>query len=1006
MMQPKNAAPQSSQLDRSAETPDPAGATPPRPQSATPPFDTAHLSPPLPSVPGYEIDKELGRGGMGVVYRARHKQLNRVVALKVLRAGDFASAADRMRFVIEAEMVARVKHPHIVQVYEVGAFEEQPYCALEYIDGGSLQQLLKSQRLSARETAQFVATLADAVQAAHSQGIIHRDLKPANILLDVDGSPKITDFGLAKQTAGGANLTTSGAIVGTPKYMSPEQAAGDLRRQGPLVDVWSLGIIMYELLTGSVPFQADSAMTTLELVRNAVPLPPRRVTPDLPLDLEVICLKCLEREPERRYASAADLAADLRRYLEDRPILARPAGRLEKSWRWCRRNKTAAALAATMALLAMTLSAGGPLVAWRESGLRQQAETAELRARDEETKAKKSAEAERVAKESAERRLGQIKKFDDILLSIFHDLDPKSEEKGGPSLHVQLGRRLGEATAQLEEEAVGDPLMVAHLQTDLGVTQTELGNLEQALTLLEKARATRTKLLGPNHPDTLATIHNLASAYRETGRAAEAIPLLEQVRDQWLKQLGPRDKSTLLTQHELAFAYKAVGRTADAVALYERVRDGRIETLGPDDPATLNTLNNLANAYRETGRTKQAVTLFEQVRDSQVKTLGADHPDTFITLQNLALAYRDAGRIDEAIPILERVRDHEARKIGPDHPDTLKTILALANTYRLAGRHAEAIALLEPARDQSAKKLGPDHPITLAMLNALATTYQFTGRVAEAVAIYEQVLEQARKSFGPEHPNTLATLNNLAGAYHLAGRDAQAIPLFEQARDLTEKKLGPDHPLTVSTLSNLAVAYRSERQFDRSGLLFEEVLKRQRARFGSDHPEVLATLRELGQNYRDAGKLADALSRFEEAVRRAKDRPGPPLLTLPSFLADLGSAYILDKKFTEAETVLRECLSVKEKQQRDDWIAAYAKSQLGEALWRQQKYADAEPLLLAGYEGLLAKEKDIPLTGKNNLPDAINRLVKFYEAWDKPEEAAKWRKKLEATKTRSATENK
>jgi tetratricopeptide (TPR) repeat protein len=325
-----------------------------------------------PVLAGYEILGELGRGGMGVVYKARQKGLDRVVALKMILAGAHAGAIHLLRFRTEAEAVARLQHPNIVQIYDIGEQDGLPYFSLEYVDGGSLDKKLGGKPLPAREAARTAAILARAVQCAHEHGIIHRDLKPANVLLTRDGQPKITDFGLAKRLdAGPDSHTRSGTLIGTPSYMAPEQARGDVREVGTLADLYSLGAVLYELLTGRPPFQGATLLDTLEQARNQEPVPPRQLNPKVPRDLETICLKCLQKEPARRYAGAAELAEDLRRFLDEEPIRARPVGTLERARRWCRRNPRTAALGGTVLVLLVALVATLAVVGVRAARDRQ-----------------------------------------------------------------------------------------------------------------------------------------------------------------------------------------------------------------------------------------------------------------------------------------------------------------------------------------------------------------------------------------------------------------------------------------------------------------------------------------------------------------------------------------------------------------------------------------------------------------------------------------------------------
>ena len=313
------------------------------------------------SVSGYEILSILGRGGMGVVYKARQVGLNRIVALKMILAGSHASDEELLRFKIEAEAIADLQHPNIVQVYDQGVRDGRPFFSLEYLDGGSLQQRLESSAAasstrSERESAELVETLRRALDYAHRRGIVHRDIKPANILLSREGTPKITDFGLAKRLQQDEGNTATEAILGTPAYMAPEQAQGKTRQVGPAADIYSLGAVLYDLLTGRPPFRGSSAMDTLHLVQMAEPVPPSRLQKKLSRDLETICLKCLEKAPGRRYESAGALADDLRAFLDDRPIQARPTSTRERIWKWARRRPTAAALAALLVIAPLVVT--------------------------------------------------------------------------------------------------------------------------------------------------------------------------------------------------------------------------------------------------------------------------------------------------------------------------------------------------------------------------------------------------------------------------------------------------------------------------------------------------------------------------------------------------------------------------------------------------------------------------------------------------------------------------
>ncbi len=294
--------------------------------------------PASPEIPGYRVGEVLGRGGMGVVYKARHLRLNRPVAIKMMLNGGFAGPPELARFQREAEALAALQHPNIVQVHDVGESGGLPYFAMEFVDGGNLAQKLDGVPQPARDAATLMALLAGAVEAAHRGGIVHRDLKPANILLTADGTPKITDFGLARRLDAGAGLSMTGARIGTPGYMAPEQVAGHARVSGAATDIYALGAILYEMLTGRPPFLAETAVETERQVIAEEPAPPSRLNARVPRDLETICLQCLQKDPKRRYTSAAQLGDDLQRFLRGEPIKARPVGWFERAARWIRRH--------------------------------------------------------------------------------------------------------------------------------------------------------------------------------------------------------------------------------------------------------------------------------------------------------------------------------------------------------------------------------------------------------------------------------------------------------------------------------------------------------------------------------------------------------------------------------------------------------------------------------------------------------------------------------------------
>jgi tetratricopeptide (TPR) repeat protein/tRNA A-37 threonylcarbamoyl transferase component Bud32 len=897
------------------------------------------VKPAPPVLPGYEILDELGRGGMGIVYKARQVRLNRVVALKMVLAGAHARPEDLVRFQAEAEAVAQIQHPHIVQIFEVGQHAGLPFFALEYLEGPSLHDKLEGAPLPAREAARLVETLGRAMQAAHERGIIHRDLKPANVLLDREGRPKVTDFGLAKRVEGGAGLTQTGAIMGTPSYMAPEQAARKSHRIGPAADVYALGAILYELLTGRPPFKAATPLETLYQVVYEEPVPPRRLQSKTPRDVETICLKCLHKEPGKRYASATALADDLKRFLNGEPIEARPVGAWERGVKWARRRPAVAAL---LALLLVVVVGGF----FGMTGLWLGAAAKEREARSEKERADREARAAREAE--ADTRAFSTFLVDDVLAVA----RPEGVQRG-LGVDVTVARALEAAEPHLATKFAARPLAEAQARHAIGVT------------------------------------------WRNLGRYAAAEQHLRRAVDLFGQQLGPDDPQTLNSANSLGVTLGHAGRPAEAIAVLERVRDGRVTTLGADHPDTLVTLNNLAGAYRDAGQTAEAIALFERVRDAQVTSLGADHPLTLVTLNNLANEYRTAGQTAGAIALLERVRDARSTKLGADHPDTLTTLNDLAVTYRAAGQTAEAIALLERVRDAQMRKLGPDHPATLSTLNNLAGAYQAAGQTAEAIAMLEQVRDARVRKLGIDHPKTLTTLNNLAAGYQAAGQTAEAIALFEQVRDAQVGKLGPDHPATLTTLTNLAATYQAAGRLEQALPLFQQaaagIEKRQFAQ--GDAGWVVGNLIACHERLKQY-EPAEAWRRKWLAV--IQKRAGPESVASGEALAGLGWNLLRQQKYAEAEQALREGLALCAKQQPDAWKTFNTRSMLGNALLSQKKYAEAEPLLKEGYEGLKQRAAAIPPQSQAWLAEALQRLVQLYEATGRKDQADVWQKELQA----------
>jgi eukaryotic-like serine/threonine-protein kinase len=708
------------------------------PEADTSSLRHAHTD--LPRIPGYDVEALVGHGGMGVIYEARQHRLNRVVALKMLIAGAHAGPRERARFQREAEAVASLQHPNIVAVYDVGDHEGCPYFTMELLEGGSLAQRLSDTPLPVGQAAALLITLADAVQAAHQAGIVHRDLKPANILLTAEGTPKVADFGIARQFDEEPALTLSGVQIGTPSYMAPEQVSGIAGTIGPAADIYALGALLYEMLTGRPPFRGESVIETQRQVIHQEPVSPSRLNTKVPRDLETICLKCLSKEPQRRYASAAALANDLRRFAEGRPIQARPVGWAERSWRWCRRNPTLAALLVTALVLVGLSSGGGMWLVQRRAELRNEvvttvAQAVSLRRGFHFREARQLLDQlrQRVGRagpddlrgrvDQARADLDLVEHLDDARIQVPTLVDGKYEPAGAERLYAAafvaagLGREGDDSesmAARVQESAVREEIVAAlddwaSITPDLRRRAWLLavarradpdpvrGRLREPELWQDSARLTRLarEPSAAELPPQLATA--LGRVSRRSGGDAVALLSAAQARfpdDFWLNfELGWALYDVHRWDEALGYCRAALALRPKASPVYDGLgyilrHMGRVdEAIGffqqalRLDPEYVAAHVNLAYALQAKGRLDEAIGHLQQ-------TLSIAPKSALIHI-NLGLALRDKGRLVEAMGHLQQALSIEP-KSGAVHYN-------LGMVLREKGRLGEAIDHLQQA---------------------------------------------------------------------------------------------------------------------------------------------------------------------------------------------------------------------------------------------------------------------------------------------------------------------
>jgi serine/threonine protein kinase len=775
----------------------------------------------LPATIGrYRIIDLIGEGGMGAVYKAEQAHPRRTVALKVIKPG-LADADSLRRFDRESQALGRLQHPGIAPIYEAdtadAGFGPQPYFAMEFIHGSPLLEYAGTHNLRTNARLELIAKICDAVQHAHGRGIIHRDLKPGNILVDETGQPKVLDFGVARivdNDSPSTQRTSHGELIGTLAYMSPEQVYGDPLELDARSDVYTIGVLLYELLTGQLPYDVKRPVyEAVRIIQETEATPLGSINRGYRGDLETIVNKALEKDKSRRYASAADLAGDLRRYLNDEPILARPHSAGYNLKKLVTRHKAlAGALVSVFAILVI-----GIIVSARETIRANQAQRAALIERDRADAAAATARA-----------LSEFLQND--LLAQASSRTQATQPNARPDPNLTVRAALDRAASRIGSQFASRPEVEAAIRQTIGLTYRDLSLFDEAQKHMQRALEIRRSLLGPEHVDTLNSMQELGAMYARAGNHALSEKMLMEVLS-LRRRTGSDELSTFSALNELANAVKAAGDYVRSEEIALKALQGYIGALGEEHSDTVAIMSNLAVHYTDQGKYAQAAELGRRVVAIKQRVMGAEHPSTLLSMNNLAVVYRNEGKYDEAQNLLTTVLEARRRTLGDHHLDTYASMNSLALVYQAKGDYAKAQSLLVDAVDGVQSLLGKNNPDTTRMMNSLAELYRRQGKIRDAEALFAQVLEIRRLVFGPTHPNTTNVLASLGELNLSQRRYAAAQPLLREALSNYEKT-NSNSWRRYYAQSMLGAALSGLHRYNEAALLlasgYQELLERER----------------------------------------------------------------------------------------------------------------------------------------------------------------------------------
>jgi tetratricopeptide (TPR) repeat protein len=875
---------------------------------------------------------------------------------------------------------------------------------MELVPGKKITDFCDENCLSTTARLQLFAQVCHAIQHAHQKGVIHRDIKPSNILVTLqDGMavPKVIDFGIAKATEGRLTeamvQTQLNQFIGTPAYMSPEQAEPSELDIDTRSDIYSLGVLLYELMVGRPPFDPKELLAAgLEAMRRVVretepPKPSTRLSAMLDTDLTTVAkqrqaappklihfvkgdldwivMKSLEKDRTRRYETASGFAADVERFLKNEPVVARPPSAFYRFQKMVRRNTLAFGFSTALALALIA----GFGICWflfvRERADRQRAVAAEAAAWTEAAKS------------------GQVAGF---LKQMLTGVGP-AVARGRNT--VLLREILDKTAGGLTNGLSGQPEVEAELRSTVGRVYQALGDYDKADAMLSAALTLRKKSSAESLPVADA-ISDLANVFYHQGKLTNAEAMHREALAMRRKLVGEKHAVVADSLSNLGNVLRVESKFAEAETNHRAALALRMELLGSNHVDTAASLGNLAGVLSLEGKQEEGLAMQRESLAATIRALGNDHPDVAIAMNDLADMLYAAGKLAEAEATNRTALELRIKLFGNEHPDVAFSLFNLANVVAAEGRFSEAEDLNRRALAMRRKFLGNEHPDVAGSLNNLGGVLQAEGKFSEAASMFQDALAIQRRNLPAEHEDIAGSLDNIAAARWCAGELPEAEAAFKAALAMQHKLFGPAHVDIAMSLHDLADVLLSEDRLAEAETMHRDALAMRRQLLPDPHPDVAASLNSVAHVLKERGKLDEAEATFRAALAMRKKLQTDD--TVAESLNDLAGVLELEGKLADAESTSREALALREKLAPDDWTTFDTRSQLGGILVTRTNYVEAATLLLSAYDGLKRHEALIPVPNRTHLKEAVQRLVRLYEATGDSAKAATWKKLLDA----------